>query len=254
VGMAARNDVLTVQVARDQAELARIEARSGADVANENLVRLLGLAAGVQVEPVEPLAGTAVPDEGTAALVARALAARPEVASLRARAAAAEAAVTVARAGRLPQASLSAGYDYARPNTRILPLTDAWNDTWSVGVNVSWRAFDGGRASAAVARAQAQAEATRHVLTDLERRVRLDVSARALELATRRAALEVATRSLEAARENVRVSQDRFREGLIASSDLLDAESRLLQAGLDLTRSATAIQQARANLDHAVGR
>jgi outer membrane protein TolC len=254
VGLAARNDVLNVQVERDEAELARLQAANNAGVANENLVRLLGLAPGSRVEPTEPLTAATVADEPVEGLVSQALQARPEVVGLRARAAAAEAGVRIARSARLPQASLDAGFDYARPNLRILPLTDTWNDSWRVGVSVSLQAFDGGRTSAAVAQARAQADAVRRQLGDLERRVRLDVSASALDLASRRAALAVAERNLEAARENVRVSQDRYREGLIPASELLDAESRLLQSGLSRTRSATRLQQARANLDRAVGR
>jgi outer membrane protein len=254
VGMAARNDILNVQVERDQAELARLQAANNAGIANENLVRLLGLEPGARVEPTEPVTAPPLPDEAVEGLVAKALEARPEIAALRSRAAAAEANVKIAGSARRPQANLTVGYDYARPNSRILPLTDAWNDTWSIGVNLSLLAFDGGRTSAAVAQARAEAEAARRQLEDLERHVRLDVTSRALDLSTRRAALEVAERNLEAARENVRVSQDRYREGLIPSSELLDAESRLLQSGLSRTRSATELQQARANLDRAVGR
>lgn len=254
VGMAARNDVLNVQVERDQAELSRLEAENNVGIANENLVRLLGLDPASRVEPVEPVKAPPLPEEDVEGLVAKALESRSEIAGLRARADAAAAGVRVARSDRLPQASLSAGYDYARPNPRILPLTDTWKDSWSIGVSVSLQAFDGGRASAAVARARAEADAARQKLEDRERRVRLDVTSSALDLRTRRAALQVAERNLEAARENVRVSQDRYREGLIPASELLDAESRLLQSGLSRTRSATQLQQARANLDRAVGR
>ena len=254
VGMAARNDVLNVQVERDRAELSRLEAGNSAAIANLNLVRLLGLAPGVAIEPGEPVTAPTLPREDVEGLVARAIEGRPEIAGLRSRAAAAEASIRIARSANRPQASFTAGYDYARPNTRILPLTNGWNDTWSVGVNLSILAFDGGRASAATAEARARADAARHQLEELERSVRLDVTSRAFDLSTRRAAVEVAERNLEAARENVRVSQDRYREGLIPSSELLDAESRLLQSGLDRTTSATQLQQARANLDRAVGR
>jgi outer membrane protein TolC len=254
VGMAARNDVLNVQVERDQAELARLDAANSAKVANVNLVRLLGLQPDVMIEPIEPPEAPALPKEEVETLVAQALESRPEIAALRSRVAAADASVKVARSTNRPQASFSAGYDYARPNTSILPLTDEWNDTWSVGVNLSILAFDGGRAAAAAAEARARAEAARHQIDEMERRVRLDVTTRALDLSTRRAALEVAERNLEAARENVRVSQDRYREGLIPVSEMLDAQSRLLRSGLDRTTSATLLQQARANLDRAVGR
>ena len=254
VGMAARNDVLNVQVERDQAELARLEAGNDAEVAHANLVRLLGLHPAVVIEPSEPLAEPGLPDEDLEGQVAEAIEGRPEIAALRSRAAAAEASIKIARSATRPQASLTAGYDYARPNVNILPLTDDWNDTWSVGVNLTVLAFDGGRASAAAAEARARADASRHQIEELERRVRLDVTSRALHLSTRRAALEVAERSLEAARENVRVSQDRYREGLIPIAELLDAQRRLLRSGLDRTSSATLLRQARADLDRAVGR
>lgn len=253
-GMAARNEVLAVQVERDRAELGRLRAANGAEVASANLLRLVGLPPGSRVEPVEPLAAAATPREGVEALTATATASRPELLALRSRVAAAEASVRVVRAASLPQASLSAGYDYARPNARVLPLAPEWKGTWSVLVSVALTAFDGGRTSATVAQAEAQADAARHQVEDLERRVRLEVTARSLDLATAQAAVAVAERNLEAARESLRVSRDRYREGVLASSDLLDAETALLRAGLDQTAVATEFHVARASLDRAVGR
>jgi outer membrane protein TolC len=255
LGLAARNELLAVQVERDRAELSRIAAANAAAVAEADLRRLVGLPPAARVEPVvEPASGDAAAPDEVEALVARALAARPELKALRSRAAATDASARVARASGLPQARLEAGYDYASPNTRILPLTDAWKGTWSVGVQLSWAAFDGGRAQAASAQARAQAEALRHQLTDLEARVRLEVASRVLDLATARASRQVAEQGLLAARENLRVSQDRYREGLVASAELLDAETALLRAGLDLTEAEARLRLAAARLERAVGR
>ncbi len=160
----------------------------------------------------------------------------------------------VVRSATLPQAGLSAGYDYAKPNTRILPPTDEWKGSWSVGVSLTLTAFDGGRTAAAAAQARAQAESVRRQLEDAERRVRLEVTSRVLDLGAARSGVAVAERNLEAAGENVRVSRDRYREGLVPSSELLDAETALLLAGLDRTSAATALQLARAHLKRAVGR
>lgn len=256
LGLAARNDLLAVQVERDRAELARLQADNQAEVVNANLVRLTGLPPDARVVPTEPIASGAQAEEpeGAEALVTAALRARPEVAAQRARLSAAEAQAHILRADSLPQAGISGGYDLARPNTRILPLVDEWNGTWSLGVSISVTAFDGGRTRAAVARARAQAEAARHQLRDFEQRIRLEVTSRRLDLSTAGAALRVADRNLLAAQESVKVESDRYREGVGASSDLLDAETRRLRAGLDLTRAATEIALARAGLDRAVGR
>jgi outer membrane protein TolC len=256
LGLAARSELLAVQVERDRAELARLQEDNRAEVANANLVRLVGLPPDARITPTEPVPGAAPPGdrEGVEGLVAAALQARPEVAALRARFSAAEAQARVQRAGSLPQANAFGSYDYARPNSRILPLVDEWKGTWSVGVSVSLTAFDGGRTSAAVAQARAQAEGVRHQLQDLEQRIRLEVTSRWLDLASAEAALTVAERNVLAAQESVKVESDRYREGVGASSDLLDAETRRLRAGLDLTLAVTDLQVARAGLDRAVGR
>lgn len=254
VGMAARNEVLAVQVERDRAELFRLQAENGARIANANLIRLTGLEDGIQVEPVEPGVPVLAPRGEADALVAAALEARPEIAALRARVAALEASVRTAGAGSRPQAALLAGYDYANPNSRILPLAADWKGTWSVGASVSLTAFDGGRTSAAVAQAKAQADALRHQLEDARRNVRLDVTSRLLDLETAEAGLAVAGRNLEAARENVRVSRDRYHEGVTSSSDLLDAETAHLRAGLERTATAAQRNLAVAHLARALGR
>lgn len=254
VGMAARNEVLAVQVERDRAELTRLEAANSAEVANANLLRLVGGTPGSQIEPSEPVTTALAAPEEVETLAVQARQARPELAALRSRVGSLEGSVRVARAASLPQARVEAGYDLANPNLRILPLAARWEGTWSVGVNVSIAAFDGGRAGAVTAKAKAQAEAARHELDDLERRIRLEVTARALDLATARAVIGVAQRNLEAAGENVRVSQDRYREGVIPSSELLDAETALLRAGLDLTSALAQLRIATASLDRAVGR
>jgi outer membrane protein len=253
-GMAARNEVLAVQVQRDRAELNRLVAVNSAEIANANLIRLVGLSPNARVEPVEPLTVPEAEAPDVEALVPEALGTRSEIAALRSRIAAAEASVRVARSATLPQAGLSAGYDYARPNTRILPPTDEWKGSWSVGVNVTLTAFDGGRTAAAAAQARAQAESVRRQLEDAQRRVRLEVTSRVLDLGTARSGVAVAERNLEAAGENVRVSRDRYREGLVPSSELLDAETALLLAGLDRTSAATALHLAQAHLKRAVGR
>jgi outer membrane protein TolC len=186
--------------------------------------------------------------------VKRAVAERPEVEALRARVRSMEANAQSARAATKPQAGLQAGYDYANPNPKILPLTGDWNDTWSIGLNLSWKVFDGGKSNAASARATAQADSLRAQLSDLESRIRLEVVTRRLELESAIAGKVVAARGVDAARDALRVAQDRYKEGVLVSSELLDAETRLLTAQLEITRNEAQIQVARANLTRAVGR
>jgi outer membrane protein TolC len=252
--MAARNEVLAVQVERDRAELTRLRAENAAAVTEANLARLLGLENEARVEATESLEEPVDAGLDLERLVAQALADRPERAALVARVAAAEARARAEGATRLPQLTAAAGYDYANPNRRILPMQATWQDSWDAGASLGWSVFDGGRSSAAVARARARVDALRAQLEDVVRRIRLEVTQRVLDTRAALAAVAVSGRHLEAARENQRVAADRYREGLIASSELLDAEVALQRAGLDRAEALAAAKLAAASLERALGR
>ena len=253
-GLSARNEVLAVGVERDRAELHRLRMENAAALAEANLVRLLGLAPGSRIEASEPLEAASAAESALDGLVGDALARRTERAALAERLAAAEARVRMEKAARLPQASLAAGFDYANPNRRILPPEAAWNDTWDVSVNVTWTAFDGGKARAAADRAAARADALRRQLEDLDRRVSLQVTQRHLDLTTARRAVEVAARGVAAARESSRVIGERYRAGVASSSERLDAEVMTLRAALDHKEALAQLRLAAAALERAVGR
>lgn len=253
MGLVASHEVLAVTVERERAELARVQSENAAAIAAANLLRLVGLPGGTNLELNPAPLGEAIDRETAEDLIARAGAGRPEIEALKARIRAAEAATGIARSAARPQAGLVAGFDFANPNPRILPLSGDWNDSWSIGISVNWKVLDGGRSNAAAAQTVAQAEALRAQLADLEARVRLDVTTRRLELDSAKAGQAVAQRAIEAARDAVRVSRDRYQEGVLTSSELLDAETRLLRAELEATQTAAQIQVALANLHRAVG-
>jgi outer membrane protein TolC len=253
-GMAARNEVLAVQVERDRAELEQISASAGAELAEANLQRLLDLPAGTRVETVETLAAPAPPPSDVEALVAEAGGARPDRRALAARVAAADAAAAGERAARLPQVAVSGTYNYANPNRDIVPPTTDWKQTWYLAAGVSWNVLDFGRRAASEARARAQTDASRAQLRELDHAIRLEVTQRALDLRTAEARLAVAERSVESAVENRRVAGDRYRAGVIPSSELLDAEIAHERASLSRTEAMAALRLAAAGLDRAVGR
>jgi outer membrane protein TolC len=254
VGMAARNEVLAVQVERDRAELASLAAQESVAVAEANLLRLVDLPAGARLETAEALDSPPPGADDAVALAAAALAARPERAAALARVEAAEARIRGERGARLPQVSVAAGVDYANPNRRILPPSAEWDHTWDVGVNLTWSVFDGGRTSASVARAEARAAAAREQLADVDHRIRLEVTQRVQERRTAGARVALSDRSIVSATENRRVAADRYRAGVIPSSELLDAEVALLRAGLDRTEAQAAVRLADAALLRATGR
>jgi len=114
--------------------------------------------------------------------------------------------------------------------------------------------FDGGRRSANEARARAQADAARQELRELDRALRLEVTQQALELRTAAARLRVAERSVTSAAESRRVASERYRAGVIPSSELTDAEVSHERASLSVTQARAALRLAAAGLERAAGR
>jgi outer membrane protein TolC len=253
-GLAARNEVLAVEVERDRAELTRLRAETSARLARANLSRLLGIPSPQPIELTETLAPIPSPGEESEALLARALENRSELRSLRARAAAAEALARAEHSAALPRLSLAGGYIVAHPNPRFLPPLPEWNDNWELGVSLGWNVFDGGRASAGQAQALARADAARAELEDAQERIRLEVVQAHLDFENAQAEVELSARALTAAEESRRVAAERYRAGVILSSELLDAEVALLRAGLDRTEALASSRLASAALDRAVGR
>jgi outer membrane protein TolC len=253
-GFIPPNEVLTAEAQQSRHALLAIEAASQRGVAEADLQRLLGVDAPEGVEPAAalPLAEPAV-DLDVHTLVGQAHDARPERRALESRAEAARERIEVARAASRPQVVVAAGYDYARPNTRIFPRSAAWEDSWDVSVNASWSLWDGGRSRADRAEAAATTRAAESRLLELDRQIAFEVRQRRLEVQSTRSAISVAADGVRAAAEALRVVRERFNAGVATNTEVLDAETALLQAQLDQTRALASARLADARLARAVG-
>jgi outer membrane protein TolC len=179
---------------------------------------------------------------------------RPERKSLLFRINAAEERIAAATAGNLPVLAAIAGYDLARPNLKVFPIQDTWQPSWDVGVNVRWSLFDGGRVRAETAEAAANRRVAEARLRDFDAGVEVEVRQRMAELTSAAVAIEAAGVGVRAAAEARRVIAERFSAGVAPNIEVLDAQTALLQAELDLTRARASAELASARLQRALGR
>jgi outer membrane protein TolC len=131
---------------------------------------------------------------------------------------------------------------------------DEFNDTWDLSLDLTYRFWDGGKRRARIERAEREAEAAVRRLEAFDRDVGEQVTAAWHDLEAARAAVPVAGTGLVSAEENLKVAGDRYREGLVPSSELLDAEVALLEAGLSRSAAAIGVRLAGARLDRVLGR
>ena len=253
-GLVPPNEIASAEAQESRARMLLIEARNQRDVASADLARLVGADLARPIDPASSLDDRAPLPGSLESLVLDARASRAERTMLERRVDAAEEQHAAAAAGRQPVVSLGGGVDYARPNGRIFPRVDRWEDSWDLGVNVTWSLWDGGRTSAEVAQAGSLTLAARRRLAEFDTVLAVEVRQRALEIDSGRAVVSAAADGVRAATEAHRVVTERYRAGVIAQTEVLDAEFARLQAELDRTRALAAVRLAEARLARAVGR
>ena len=253
-GLVPPNEVASAEAQQARQRMLLVEARNQRDVAAADLARLVGLDPSQAVEPVADLQRPASAEPAFDALAREGLSRRPERKALELRIGAADLQKAAAAAGRKPAVAVGAGADYARPNPKIFPRAERWDDSWDAGVNVTWSLWDGGRVAADVAQAAGAADAVRARLREFDSVLAVEVRQRSLEISSGTAAVAAAHEAVRAAAEARRVVGERYRAGVIAQGDVLDAELQLLQSQLDRTRAQASVRLAEARLDRVLGR
>ncbi len=156
--------------------------------------------------------------------IARALASRPELASLMATIQARNANVINARQSGLPTATVNGGYQKG-VDTGI-PVQGP-----QVTAHLDVPLASG--TSARVASAQAQLDAAYAALADQQRKIALEVSAALHDVAAEAAAADAADRARDEARRALQSVEIGYREGASSSLDVADARRTYAQASAD---------------------
>ena len=259
-GMATINDQLRVEVQLSNAQLAQIDAKNNVRLAMIALDNVMGISLSTQIDiasvPKElgDSTGTNIaPQESLDMLIGKARDNRPEIKAMDFRVRAGEAGVTAGRSGWFPQLFLVGDYNYARPNSRIFPTEDNFKDTWDVGVMATWDLWNWGVSSDQTTQAQAQL-AQAHDASDLLRDgIILEVTQNYLNVNQASERIGVSAQAVKQAKENYRVTREKFKAGLALNTDLLDAEAALLQAKTNYTQTLVDFELAQARLDKAIG-
>jgi outer membrane protein len=254
VGLASRYDVLRgeVQVANLQPVL--INMRNTLDTSREALGLLLGLDAGQTVDAngeltLEPF-NIALED-----CLDKALANRPELAMLRRNEEITERSIAIARASLYPKLYLAGGYTHQLNDYSLgVSLSPAeWSDIWSGTLSLSWDLFDGWAASSRIKQAEVSRDQARSSREQLEHAVRFEVENSWRTLKAAEESVKSQEKNVENAREGMRIAEARYREGLMQSVDVMDAELALNSAQTNYYQSIYSYQVALARLLKAMG-
>ena len=253
-GLATMNDVLKLQVQLSNIELQLIDAENNRDLARINFNKAIGYDLSseteIKVDSIIP-----VTDESSLEdLINEAKLKRNEVHSLEKRVLASDEAITAANSNWFPNLFLFGDVYYSNPNQRIMPQKDEFTETWDVGVSLNWSLWNWGYTSSQSNQAKELKLQTETSLSKLKDAIEIEVTREYLNYNKSLKKVEVAKTSVEQAEENYRLTEDKYNQQLASSSDLIDAETYLLEAKTNLTSALVNYQLSKIRLDKSIGK
>ena len=246
-GVVAKNQVLRVQVAVDEARLNLIQSENAVDVAWSALER----AVGVSLKGNWNLPGPsldAVPCDIPAAPEETALLKRPELRALAFSEQAARAAARAAVGQGGPKVLLQA--ETYVVDQEFFPEAQ---DDWKVTAVAEWTFFDGGKSRARACEARAAAEELLYLIEDMKRQITMDVSMAILNFNSALKRIDLASSQVKSAGEDYRMAMKRYTAQVGTNIDVLDARVALQKARTQHVDAVYDSLAARSDLQFAMG-
>jgi len=245
--VALQAEALDVKAQLVQAEFALLKLQDPLETQKQQLNHLMGRDPDTPFE-VDPLAATdfEMPDLKRAYAVA--IESRPEVRLARLQVKKAELDRRLKRAERIPDVSLALTSVATVNLSSILP-----NRLSVVGVQVSWDVYDWGRKRKQAEEKRLAEEQASLDENDIEAQIRVEVAHQYRKLIEARKEVEVAQASQTAGRELLRVTRNRYGQRDVLLSDMLKAQSGLVEADNRFTQALLDLATAQADFEKSIG-
>ena len=252
-GVATKSNELSVSVKLNEAEMTLMKVDDGLTLSRMLLCQLCGL----PLESNPQLADEQVndlPTDGSnlTADVETAFHNRAELAQLNTAQQIYAEKAKVERSAILPQLALTGGYMLSNPNV-FNGFEKRFRGTWAVGVMLKVPVWNWGETKYKVRAAQTEAQMARLKTDEAKEKIELQVTQEAFRVNEANRKLQLSLKNLDKAEENLRTAQVGFREGVINTTDLLQAQTAWLQAHSDKIDSQIDIKLCRAAYNKALG-
>lgn len=252
-GVATRADGLKVDVKVNEAEMAVTQVENGLSLAKMLLCQLCGLPVSDEItladENTDNLSASAASAQFN---METAMSNRPELKMLENAVEISEQTTKLVRAAFLPQVALTGGYMVMNPNP-FNGFEKEFSGVFNVGVLVRvpvWNWFEGAykvRASKA-ATTMANLE-----LDDAREKIELQVNQSSFKVKEANKRLAMAMKNAERAEENLRCANLGFKEGVMQSTEVMEAQTAWLQAHTQKIDAAIDVRLSQISLNKALG-
>lgn len=229
-GVATKADGLSVKVKVNEAEITLTKVNDGLSLSKMVLCQLCGIDLSTPIQLIdEELENLPMPYTNVGKYMETAYENRPEIRSLELAADIYKQKVNIVRAEYLPSVALLGNYIVSNPSV-LNGFEKKFKGMWNMGVMVSIPIFHWGEGSYKVKAAKASARAARLQLDEVKEKIELQVNQSSFKVNEAAKKLSMAEKNLEKANENLRYANLGFREGVIPTSNVLEAQTAWLSA------------------------
>lgn len=229
-GVATKADGLSVKVKRNEAEVTLMKVENGLSLSKMVLCQICGLPLDTEISLAdENMENLTLPNLYTESNVNTALANRHELKSLELASQIYRQKVNVVRSEFLPSLALTANYAVTNPSL-VNGFENKFRGFWAAGVVLKIPVFHWGEGIYKVRAAKAEANIARYQLEDVKEKVELQVTQSSYKVNEATKQLHMAEQNMDKAEENLRFATLGFKEGVIPTSNVLEAQTAWLSA------------------------
>ena len=252
-GVATRSEGLSVSVKVNEAEMALTQVNDGLVLSKMLLCQLCGLPMKEQVtladEDAENIATVTLTPKVDAEQAAEN---RPELRQLQNMVDMSRQLTNILKAGNLPQVALTGGYAISNPNV-FNGFERKFAGVWNIGVLVRIPVWNWGDVAYKVRASKGATTIAGLELEEAREKIALQVNQSMFRVDEANKKLEMAQANTDKADENLRTANLGFREGVISSTTVMEAQTAWLQAQSQRIDAEIDVKLSQVNLRKAVG-
>ncbi|MEQ8975795.1 MAG: TolC family protein [Coleofasciculus sp. C1-SOL-03] len=254
-GLGTRFEVLQAQVELANNNQALTDAISQQRIARRQIAQLLSLDQQVGISAADPIDVAGDWELSLEQSIILALKNRAELEQQLAQRNISEQQQRIALADNKPQVNLFAQYNISAQ----LDDSDGPTDGLTLGARLQWNFFDGGAAKARARQEEANVAIAESNFANQRDQIRLEVEQAFFQLKASQENIQTASFALEQAQESLRLARLRFGAGVGTQTDVINQQTaltrariNLLTAILDYNRALATLQRAISNLPNSI--
>ena len=249
-GMIAKNELLQTEVQMAQARQDLIRATNQVEIAGSLFNKLLrrGLNKKIRIKDIldyHPVRLTL--DQ----CMDRAELNRPEIKEISLNIVSAQKGVEFSKTSYYPSVNLIGNYQRKTAAKSFAGEGDP--DNWTMTLEAEWNFWEWGKTRHDVASARAKVTKVKYLLKEIKDNIHLEVKEAYLYLREAEKNIHVARKAVVQAEENLRVNEERYKQQVATSTDVLDAQTLLTRASTNYFNALSQHNITWARLERAMG-